>query len=84
MGVAASLDNMGLVYLNLGKNKEALQKHEEALRIRVKHVGHIGSVYYAQGENDLALAKHEESLRILVKNLGHNHMDVAASLNNIG
>eukprot|EP00961_Rhodomonas_salina_P132467 1782692-Rhodomonas_salina.1 len=40
MDVARSLNDIGEVYRVLGKNKEALQKHEEALRIQVKNVGH--------------------------------------------
>ena len=38
--VAKSLNNIGLVYFNLGKNKEALEKYEESVRIKVKNLGH--------------------------------------------
>eukprot|EP00961_Rhodomonas_salina_P062395 837340-Rhodomonas_salina.1 len=68
--VAASLNNIGNVYDALGKNKEALEKHEQALAIRTKVLGpehmdvaasldNIGSVYRALGRNKEALEKHE-------------------------
>eukprot|EP00961_Rhodomonas_salina_P207240 2797099-Rhodomonas_salina.1 len=59
MDVAASLDNMGLVYRRLGKNKEALEKHEEALRIRVKNVGHE-HMDVADSEYNIAVLKRSE------------------------
>eukprot|EP00961_Rhodomonas_salina_P029093 392378-Rhodomonas_salina.1 len=75
MDVARSLNGIGNVYLNLGKNKEALEKFEETYRILVKNFGHdhidvaaslnnIGAVYSDLGKNKEALEKHEESLRI--------------------
>jgi len=88
MDVAASLNNIGIVYNSQGKYDLALEKHEESLHIKIKIFGYehpdvatslnsLGLVYRKLGDLDKALEYHEKALAIEIKFKGHEHLDVA-------
>ena len=73
--MAATLNNIGNVYMNQGRYAEALKAHEKALRITRAALGddhpdvaatlnNIGNVYQRQGRYAEALEAYEEALRI--------------------
>ena len=73
-GVAAQLSNIGIIYKDLGKYEEALEKHNEALEV-FERVGYIqgeistfvnlSGVYEALGDKGLSAhyAKKAEELK---------------------
>ena len=93
--VAIRYNNIGSVYLSLGKYEDALQHFEKALEIWLDIIkenhpiiatsyNNIGSVYLAQGMYEKALEYHEKALKIRQDVLGEKHLDVSVSYNNIG
>ena len=95
-GVAASYNNIGVVYRSQGQYERALEYHQKALEIFIKVSGqdhpdvaasynNIGEVYRNQGKYDEALEMYTKSLDIKTRIYGgDNHLDVAASYNNMG
>jgi tetratricopeptide (TPR) repeat protein len=88
---AAFLNNLGLVYDDLGEKRQALEYHEQALSLR-RQVGdrageattlnNIGRVYDALGKKRMALKYYEQALG-LVRQVS-DRAGEAAALNNIG
>ncbi|MBO7651432.1 MAG: CHAT domain-containing protein, partial [Bacteroidales bacterium] len=92
---AQSLNNIGIVYGDMGDYQNALKYHLQALEIRKKVLGeehpdyaqslnNIGNVYGNMDDNQNALKYHLQALEIGKKILGEEHPDYAQSLNNIG
>jgi tetratricopeptide (TPR) repeat protein len=92
-----TLNNIGLVLKNQGKNDEALVYFNKSLDIYRKVFGteehssiattlnNIGSVLENQGKNDEALVYYNKSLDINRKVFGtEEHSSIATTLNNIG
>jgi CHAT domain-containing protein/tetratricopeptide (TPR) repeat protein len=92
--VAATLNNLALVYEAQGKYAEAERVHIRALAIREKALGtnhvdvaqtlnNLANVYYAQGKYDDAEQSLKRSLAIREPVLAANHPDIASTLNNL-
>ena len=90
-GVARTLNNLGLVYLQQGKWPEALVAFEQSLQIShelgdvhgvTQTINNLGSVYYQQGKWQEALVAFEQSLQTK-RELGDVH-GVAQTLSNLG
>ena len=93
--VAASYNNLGSVYRDLGQYTEAKEYHEMALIIRNKIFGeqhgdnatsynNLAIIYQDLGQYNEAKKHHEKALIILKNSFGEEHADVAASYNNLG
>ena len=93
--VAASYNNLGIVYRDLGQYNEAKEYYEKALIIRKKIFGeehanvaasyhNLGIVYEDLGQYNEAKEYYEKVLIIRKKIFGEEHADVAASYNNLG
>ena len=93
--VAASYNNLGSVYQDLGQYNEAKEYHEKALMIRKKIFGeehanvagsynNLGIVYQDLGQYNEAKEYYEKALIIEKKIFGEEHANVAASYNNLG
>ena len=92
---AASYNNIGLVYSNLGDYDTALEYYLKALAVQENVLGtehpdtaisynNIGLVYDSQGDYDKALEYFLKALAIKEKVLGTEHPGTATSYNNIG
>ena len=92
---AASYNNIGLVYDNLGDYDKALKYYLKALAICEKALGlehpntattynNIGLVYDRLGDYNKALEYYFKALAMREKVLGLEHPDTATSFNNIG
>jgi tetratricopeptide (TPR) repeat protein len=93
--VAATRDNLGLVYRQMNDIDKALEYHKRALQIRINEVGPsdlataasktaIANIHYQNEEYKEALELYNEVLTMQVEMLGNDHLDVAATLQNIG
>ncbi len=93
--IAASYNEIGLVYYSQGFYSKALECHFKALDIRDKYLGRIhsdtatslnsiGLIYESQGDYDKALDYYSKALSIREKVLGYDHSDTATSYNNVG
>ena len=91
---ANGLNNLALVYSNVGDNAKALPLFERALAIQNKTLGplqtdtavtitNLALVYSKMGNNAKALPLFERALAIREKSLGPEHPDTAQSLNNL-
>ena len=92
---AASLNGLGLLYLELGQYGQALPLLKQALAIHEKVLGpnhfdiansltNLAGVYYQVGQYDQALPLLKRSLAINEKTLGPGNKSTAASLNFLG
>jgi len=92
--VAASLNNLALLYHRQGRYAEAEPLYRRALEIREKVLGpehpgvatslnNLAALYYSQGRYAEAEPLYRRAREILEKALGPEHPDVAASLNNL-
>jgi tetratricopeptide (TPR) repeat protein len=95
LNLAASYNNIGLVYDSMGEYSKALSYYEKALEISQKSLppnhpslassyNNIGLVYKNMGEYSKALSSHEKALEIKQQSLPPNHPDLAGSYGNIG
>jgi adenylate cyclase len=91
MGIAASLNNIGLIYVNQGDYPKALDYYSRSLKIEEQignqkgislSLNNIGIIYNNQGDYPKALDYYTQSLKI--KEQIGDQKGVAASLNNIG
>ena len=94
--VAASYNNIALLYENQGKYEEALEAHHKALEIRTRVSGpqhpsvadshnNIALVYENQRKYDEALESHKKALEIRTRAFGSQHpQDAAISYFNTG
>ena len=94
--VAASYNNIAIIYKNQGKYEEALEMYTKSLDIKTRIYGgdnhpdvatsynNIGNVYNRQGQYERALEYYQKALEIDIKVSGQDHPDVATSFNNIG
>ena len=89
------LNQLGLVYDNIGEYSKALSYYERSLEIRkvalppnhphlATSYNNIGMVYMNMGEYSKALSYYERSLEIRKVALPPNHPDLATFYNNIG
>ena len=89
------LNELGLVYDNMGEYSNALSSYERSLEIDkvalppnhldlATSYNNIGMVYKNMGEYSQALSSYERSLEIRKVALPPNHPDLATSYNNIG
>ena len=91
--LAFSKHNLGTVYHLTGRYKDALEKHEEGLKIRKdNHLSEtevaasyawIGSDYLKLKEYDLAKENIDKALEIIERLLGTEHPDYAWKLNTL-
>lgn len=92
--VAASLNNLAMVYNALNQNAQAEPLYKRSLAIREKALGpnhldvatslnNMAGLYMSQGKFDKAEPLFKRSLAIKEKALGANHPEVAASLENL-
>jgi class 3 adenylate cyclase/Tfp pilus assembly protein PilF len=91
MGVAASLNNIGIIYQDQGDYNKALDYHTQSLKIK-EQIGdqmgiapslhNIGIIYQRQGDYPKALDYYNRSLKI--KEHFGDQKGIALSLNNIG
>jgi tetratricopeptide (TPR) repeat protein len=92
--VAASLNNLALLYKVQGKYAEAEPLYKRSLAIKEKALGpdhphvatslnNLAGLYYAQGKYEEVELLYKRSMAIFEKVLGPDHPDVAASLNNL-
>ncbi len=92
--VATCLNNLALLYYQMGNYEEALTLYERSLEIRKKMFGpehldvatslnDLAVLYYTIGNYEEALTLYERSLEIRKKMLGPEHLDVATSYNNL-
>jgi len=94
--VAASYNNIAIIYKNQGKYEEALELYTKSLDIKTRIYGgdnhpdvaasytNIGVVYCRQGQYERVLEYYQKALEINIKVSGQDHPDVAKSFNNIG
>ena len=93
--VAASYNNLGNVYQQLGQYTEAKEYHEKALIINKKifgevhanvasSYGNLGSAFRNLGQYSKAKEYLVKALIIRKKIFGEEHADVASSYNNLG
>ena len=93
--IAASYNEIGLVYKRQGDYGKALEYYFKDLAICEKVLGtehpdtatsynNIAGVYYAQGDYDKALEYYFKTSEIFEKVLGTEHPSTATSYNNIG
>ena len=94
--VAASYNNIAIIYKNQGKYEEALEVCTKSLDIKTRIYGGdnhpdvansylgIGNVYDSQGQYERALEYYQKSLDIRIRVFGSDHPDVAVSYINIG
>ena len=89
------LNQLGVLYYNMGEYSKALSSYERSLEIYKKALppnhpdlatsyNNIGGVYDDMGEYSKALSCYEQSLEIYKVALPPNHPDFAQSYNNIG
>ena len=92
---ADALNQQAIVYQEMGRNDEALARHERALALREKTLGaehllvanslnNLGVVFGAMGQNEQARAAYERALALRRKILGPNHPLVGQSYSNLG
>jgi class 3 adenylate cyclase/Tfp pilus assembly protein PilF len=90
-GIAASLNNIGLIFVNQGDYPKALDYYTRSLKIDeqigeekgiAQSLNNIGIIYNNQGDYQKALDYYTQSLKI--KEQIGDQKGVAASLNNIG
>ncbi|MBA8667615.1 tetratricopeptide repeat protein [Holosporaceae bacterium 'Namur'] len=90
---ASKLNNLGLIFLNLGKYKQSLDCFNQALTYHTNTNEHpevaiiyhnIGTVLGEQYQYDEALKYHRKSLAIREKIYGKEHLEIASSYNAIG
>ena len=93
--VAASYNNLGLVYEAMGELEQAKDYHQRALEIFINVLGpnhiavatsynNLGVVFEAMGELEQAKDYFQRAIEIRINVLGPNHIDVAKSYNNLG
>ncbi len=93
--VAASYNNIGMVYGHLGDYEKALEYFQRSLAIELKILGEehpdvalcynsIGVVCNDMGNYEKALKYHQKAIAILLKVYGEEHPGVATAYNNIG
>jgi CHAT domain-containing protein/Tfp pilus assembly protein PilF len=92
--VAASLNNLALLYGNLGNDVEAEPLYKRSIAILEKAVGldsseiapelnNLATLYQRQSRYADAEPLFKRALAIREKSLGHDHPDLAQSLNNL-
>ena len=93
--LAASYNNIGLVYGCMGEYSKALSYYEKSLKIDQKtfpenhpnlgtSYNNIGLIYKNMGEYSKALLYYEKTLEIYERTLPENHPNLATVYNNIG
>ena len=93
--VAASYNNLGIVYGILDQYSEAKENHEKALGIRKEIYGErhcevatsyssLGKIYGKLGQYSKAKEYGEKALNIRTESYGEHHCDVAESYSNLG
>jgi tetratricopeptide (TPR) repeat protein len=91
---ATSLNNLALLYKNIGDYDKALPLSQRALEIREKMLGpqhpdvastlnNLALLYQDMGAYDKALPLSQRALEIREKVMGPQHPDVASTLNNL-
>ncbi|CAM2717742.1 unnamed protein product [Rotaria socialis] len=94
VNLAASYNNIGLVYGKIGDYLNALLSYQRALEIYLKTLpskhsdlatfyNNIGSVYDKIGDDSNSLSSHNKALEIRQKTLPLSHPHLATSYNNI-
>lgn len=89
------MNNLGVVYNNLGEFSKALDYLQRALDIRLAVLGeennltattyqNLGNAWCGLGDYAKGLEYFENALEIQKKNYGDGHLHVAATINNIG
>ncbi len=92
---AASLHNVGLLYYELGDNRNAVEYLIKALEVKQKIYGEyhpdyamslssIANIFIDMKEYQDALEYHKQAMKVRKKILGEEHPDYIFSLNNIG
>lgn len=92
--VATSLNNLALLYYQMGDYKKALSLYKRALYIREKVLGpqhpsvaqtlnNLAALYYQIGDYEEALSLYPRALDIMENVLDPQHPDVATTLNNL-
>ncbi len=89
---ARSLTLLGLSFLNLGRNDEALENLQEAENKfgeddtieKANCFNALGLVYWNNGNKTLALQYHEQALSIRRQLIGRDAVEVGDSFNNLG
>jgi tetratricopeptide (TPR) repeat protein len=93
--VAASYNNIAIIYKKQGKYEEALKVYTKSLDIKTRIYGGdnhpdvaksylgIGNVYDSQGQYERALENHQKALEIFIKVCGQDHPSVADSKYNL-
>ena len=92
---ASSLNNLGVLYKNMGDYKAAEPYYKKALEIRKKVLGeehpdyamsidNLGILYYEMADYEAAEPYFKQALEVYKKALGEEHPDYANSLNNLG
>jgi len=93
--VAVSLDNLGEVYFEQSKLKEAEPLYQRALAIRerkldpghsdiVASLNNLSALYFYQGKHAQAEPICKQLIEIYEKVLGAEHPEVATGINNLG
>lgn len=91
LGMAKSLNNIGLVYKRRGDPNKALDYYTRGLKIKVEFgdkesiaasLNNIGNIYLDQGDYATAIDYYSKSLK-LIEQIGDKN-GIAARLNNIG
>ena len=84
LSVAATYNNMGMVYKRQGRHEEALVQYQRALEVFLvvygqehldvaKSYGNIGNVLDDMGKPEEALVQLRKGLELKIKILGHEH-----------
>jgi len=91
---AMTLNNLGVLYYDMGNYEAALPLYKQALHIysevlRDKHsdyansLNNLAALYYSMGVYEAALSLYKEALKIYKEVLGDSNTDYANSLNNL-
>ena len=92
--VAASLNNLAILYKDMGQYAKAEPLYQRSLKIRESKLGpdhpdvaaslnNLANLYWDMGQYAKAEPLYQRSLKIRESKLGPDHPDVAASLNNL-
>ena len=93
--VADTLNNLGIVWSDLGEKKKAIEFYEQALEMKNAFLGeshpsvadtlnNLGAAWSASGEKKKAIEFYEQALEMKKAFLGESHPSVADTLNNLG
>jgi tetratricopeptide (TPR) repeat protein len=92
--VAASLNNLAILYCATGRYSEAQALYQQALELRKRLLGdnhpdvaaslnNLAELYRATRRDSEAQALYQQALELRKRLLGDNHPDVAQSMNNL-